>query len=82
MQVKSSLSAKSKSKAKSSSLKESTGASNIHPLIDMSKLLQSQVRKGRVPVIIQSAAFFQISDKGSYLYDVCTGWGVPKKQTK
>ena len=47
MQVKSSLSAKSKSKSKSSSLKESTGASNIHPLIDMSKLLQSQVREER-----------------------------------
>ena len=42
--VKSSLSAKSKSKS-SSSLKESTGASNIHPLIDMNKLLMSQVRK-------------------------------------
>merc|ERR1719471_868713 len=39
--VKSSLSA-AKAKSKSSSLKESTGASNIHPLIDMSKLLQSQ----------------------------------------
>ena len=42
VQVKSSLSA-AKAKSKSSSLKESTGASNIHPLIDMSKLLQSQV---------------------------------------
>ena len=44
VQVKSSLSA-AKAKSKSSSLKESTGASNIHPLIDMSKLLQSQVFK-------------------------------------